>query len=662
MKKLFLLGLVATMLLYFGIAANAEETRVVRVGAFNFFPGIFKNSDGEIQGFYVDALTEIGRRENIRFEYVFGSWSEGLERLKSGEVDLLTSVAHTPEREEFMDYAKTPLLTVWGELYVPLESPIEGIRQIEKKKVALMKGDISGRNFIALVEKFHINCTFVELPGFDDVFKAVAEKKADAGVVSSVFGAARHKDSGLRSTGIVFNPFDIFFTVGKGKHQGLITTLDSYLTTWRQQKDSAYSRARQKWTYGSDDPTTPEWLIDSIVVLGGLMVAASGFIILLRRQVSRATATILQRETHLRESTEMVTLLLNSTAEAIYGLDTQGNCTFCNASCVSMLGYDAPEQLLGKNMHSLIHHHHVDGRPFDGRECSIFKSFQDGTETHMDDEVLWRSDGSSFQAEYWSHPIRHEGEIVGSVVTFLDITTRKQYEKELQDKNAELERFTYTVSHDLKSPLITIKSFAGSIRRDLAAGRSDRLDKDLTRIENSADRMSSLLSDLLELSRIGRIIAPAELVDMNELVNEVLNHLTGLLRENPIQITVQPGLPSLYCDRQRIAEVVQNLVENAVKYMGAQQAPRIMIGMRTEQGRQIFFIQDNGSGIDPRYHTTIFGLFDKLDAGSDGTGIGLALAKRIVEVHGGSLWVESEGSGCGSTFCFTLDRQCLAST
>jgi signal transduction histidine kinase len=108
------------------------------------------------------------------------------------------------------------------------------------------------------------------------------------------------------------------------------------------------------------------------------------------------------------------------------------------------------------------------------------------------------------------------------------------------------------------------------------------------------------------------------------------------------------------CDRQRLSEVVQNLVENAVKYMGDQPEPRIQFGMREENGKKVFFVQDNGMGIDQKYHQNIFGLFNKLNAKSDGTGIGLALVKRIIEVHGGEVWVESEGLGMGSTFCFTL--------
>ncbi|MFZ4857888.1 MAG: sensor histidine kinase [Desulfuromonadaceae bacterium] len=226
--------------------------------------------------------------------------------------------------------------------------------------------------------------------------------------------------------------------------------------------------------------------------------------------------------------------------------------------------------------------------------------------------------------------------------------------KELQQKNAELERFTYTVSHDLKSPIITIKGFTGSLEKDLAKGNYERMAGDLKRVSDAADKMNDLLRDLLELSTIGRIVKTPEAVDMNLLVADVLSQLAGPLKNSNMAVDVQSGLPEVFCDRRRMAEVLQNLLENAIKYMGDQADPQIQFGMREEAGEHIFFVQDNGIGIDEKYHKIIFGLFNKLDAASEGTGVGLALVKRIVEVHGGRVWVESEGEGMGSCFCFTI--------
>ena len=141
----------------------------------------------------------------------------------------------------------------------------------------------------------------------------------------------------------------------------------------------------------------------------------------------------MQAEESLRESEEHIRLLLNSTAEAIYGIDKDGNCTFCNISCLKLLGYESPDELIGKNMHHQIHHSHSDGTFFDVNDCSIFRAFKKGVNNHVDNEVLWRSNGDSFPAEYWSYPQYRDGEIVGAVVTFLDISERRQAELAIKE-------------------------------------------------------------------------------------------------------------------------------------------------------------------------------------------------------------------------------------
>jgi PAS domain S-box-containing protein len=232
---------------------------------------------------------------------------------------------------------------------------------------------------------------------------------------------------------------------------------------------------------------------------------------------------------------------------------------------------------------------------------------------------------------------------------------REKLINELEGKNAELERFTYTVSHDLKSPLITIKGFLGFLHKDAEDGNFARLDADVRRISDAADKMQRLLSDLLELSRIGRLVNTSEVINLNEMVPEVLELLHGRIYEGHIHVHVAENLPNVYGDRPRLFEVLQNLVDNAAKFMGEQPNPQIEIGQSgvDENNLPILFVRDNGIGIDPQFQGRIFGLFDKLDPRTDGTGIGLALVKRIIEFHQGRIWIESE-PGKGATFFFTL--------
>lgn len=235
-----------------------------------------------------------------------------------------------------------------------------------------------------------------------------------------------------------------------------------------------------------------------------------------------------------------------------------------------------------------------------------------------------------------------------------ELAERKKLISQLEANNAELERFTYTVSHDLRNPLVTIKGFVGMLEKDLREGREDKIANDLQRIENAADKMHLLLADLLELSRIGRLMNPPEELNLSQVINEAIESLDARLRSNHVIIHCSLDFPAVYGDRIRLREVFENLIDNAAKYTGSQPEPMIEIGTRNNPNETVFYVRDNGLGIEPQFQKRIFGLFDKLNPTSEGTGIGLALVKRIVEVHGGKIWVESEGLGKGSTFCFTI--------
>jgi signal transduction histidine kinase/PAS domain-containing protein len=244
-----------------------------------------------------------------------------------------------------------------------------------------------------------------------------------------------------------------------------------------------------------------------------------------------------------------------------------------------------------------------------------------------------------------------------------ELTERRQIQQErekliaeLENKNAELERFTYTVSHDLKSPLVTIRGFLGFVEKNALSGNVERVRADMARIIEATEKMQRLLNELLELSRIGRTMNPPQVVPFEAIVREAVGLVCGRIEALHMQMDIAPNLPSVYCDQTRLVEVMQNLIDNAAKFMGAQPMPCIEIGARSTgaEDRPTLFVRDNGMGIDPLYHERIFGLFNKLDSRTDGTGVGLALVRRIIEVHGGRIWVESEGIGHGATFCFTL--------
>lgn len=242
-----------------------------------------------------------------------------------------------------------------------------------------------------------------------------------------------------------------------------------------------------------------------------------------------------------------------------------------------------------------------------------------------------------------------------------DITDQKQAKterenliRELEAKNKELDDFTYSVSHDLKSPLITLRGFIHYIEEDIHSTNMERLQHDVQRVNESIEKMDRLINELLELSRIGRIINPPIDVSFSEIVDDAISRVQGRLNANHIKVEVRGDLPEIHVDRNRLVQVIQNLLDNSAKFMGSQEHPQIEIGMYANGGRDVFYVKDNGIGIKPEFHEKVFGVFDKLNPGTDGTGVGLALVKRIVEVHGGKIWIESDGTGSGTTICFTL--------
>ncbi|MBK5276197.1 MAG: PAS domain S-box protein [Desulfuromonadales bacterium] len=348
----------------------------------------------------------------------------------------------------------------------------------------------------------------------------------------------------------------------------------------------------------------------------------------------------------LRESEERYRTILQTAMDGFWLMDTQGNLLEVNETYCRMSGYNAQE-LLAMRINELVAE--ITSDDISARIKNLMELVEGRYESRHR-----RKDGNIYDVEVSSQYRPVEG---GRLVIFLrDITERKQAEKELHKKNAEIEQFIYTVSHDLRSPLVTVKTFMGYLEKDMVENNQEQLAQDIKYIHGAADKMKLLLDELLELSRIGRIETPQVSVSLMEVLVEVLNDLAGIITEHQTDIQLPDTDLMLFGDRSRLCQIWQNLIENAIKYSRENSIPRIELGVCPVGGETVFFVKDNGIGIDPHYQSRIFGIFEKLDPKSPGAGMGLSMVRRIVEKYGGRIWVESEGIGKGSSFLFTLPQ------
>ena len=374
-------------------------------------------------------------------------------------------------------------------------------------------------------------------------------------------------------------------------------------------------------------------------------------------RVATQLGTAIQRvkaEEALRESEEKYRNLVESISDVVFAIDSSGVFTYISPVVKNTLGYESNE-LIGRQFLEFVHKEDYD------LLMRRFSELHKGIVRQDEYRVIGKH-GDIKWMRTLTNPIIEERGFVGVRGVLMDITERKRAEEErerllaeLEAKNRELEAFVYTISHDLKAPLVSLNGFSSVLQKDYESQLGEEGKHYLERIQANVAHMEALIKSLLELSRIGQVVGSIEEIDVAALLREIRDRLAVRLKEAGAEFVVQEPLPTVCADRGRIHQVFANLIDNAVKFRSAERALRIEVGCRQESGFYRFHVADNGIGIAPQYHEQIFTPFRKLHPEIEGVGIGLALVKKIVEHHGGRVWVESE-AGKGSTFYFTIPR------
>ena len=357
-----------------------------------------------------------------------------------------------------------------------------------------------------------------------------------------------------------------------------------------------------------------------------------------------------EAEAGCRENEEKYSKLVENSLTGIY-IDQDERIVFANRRLAEIYRYPY-EALLGIETWRLVHPEDRDltakmrGRRIRGEGASLAYEARGLTK---DGQTIWVRRRNTV-IEYKGRPA-----ILGNVV---DITQQKQGEEDLKKVNEELKNFVRIVSHDLKTPIISIQGFSSRLLKQYHEKLEEKGRSYVEQIMTSARRMETLVADLRALATIGRVVSDFKEIPSLDIVNEVVAELQTSFQEKGIEVVVATNLPTIQCDRKRIAQVFQNLLTNAVKYMGDTKNPKIEIGYDDKGSFHRFYVSDSGIGIDPKYHQKIFKMFrrSKEAGGAEGTGLGLAIVDKIVKSHGGKVWVESE-KGKGATFYFTLPKK-----
>jgi PAS domain S-box-containing protein len=505
------------------IANNDELT--VRVGIYENQPKIFTDENGKASGFWPDIIAYIASKEGWNIEYIPGTWSECMERLETGEIDMMPDVAYTDERKELYDFSNQTVYVSWSRIYTREGMNIESIIDLEGKTVAVLKGSINYEGWEGikeLVSKFDIDCTFIEVDSYKKVFELVESGQADAGVTSKDFGNQHEADYNIIKTAIVFQPSPLYFAFPQKANLSpyLIERIDFNVAALKQDQNSIYYKSLEKWLGAKpmEKQVMPLWSMWTLIGIAIVVLVLAGGSWILRQQVKartkELTAEINERkkaEQLLRHSEEKLRTTFESMSEGLTITDLDGRITDINNATLRLHRYTTKEELIGVSTYTLIEHKdHPKARK------NLRKILEEGYSGAVECTLLTR-EGDKFPAELRAAPLRNEsGSPVAFVAITTDITERKKAEEE-HKKNTQ--KLIKAMGSTIEAIALTVEMrdmyTAGHQRRvtKLAIAIAEEIKLPESRIDGL--RMAGIVHD------IGKIQIPAEILNKPGHLTEV---------------------------------------------------------------------------------------------------------------------------------------------
>ncbi|MFH1048025.1 MAG: ATP-binding protein [Patescibacteria group bacterium] len=645
-------------------ASAATQPTVIRVGIYDNRPKIWQDENGTPQGLFPDVLNAIAEKEGWQLQYVFGTWDEGLNRLRTNEIDIMPDVAFSDERHQLYDFNEETVLVSWGMLYTRNGVNMNSILDVEGKRVAIMTNGILYDGPLGLknmLESFGIQAEIIDVKQYDDVFKMLNEGSADVGVVNRIYGITNEKNYEVRRTSIFFDPTELRFAFTKNseKNAYLIPTIDKNLHEFKLDNASPYHKSLTRHFEGMIETVEvfPSWfkyLVSIFLLALGLFF---GYAVILRTIRTRLEKMIEKRTADLKISEEKYRNIFEKSSDAIM-ITTDGIVVDINTAMLKMFDCKNNAELLGKSVAQLSPPYQLNGRKSEEFAKELISQASDNGRSFFE-WIHRRMNGDDFPAEVLLTPLEFHGQkSIQAVIR--DITERKEAEEHVRQLDALKAKFIDIVSHQLRTPLTSVR---WGLEELLDAKFGPISQEQLPVIKMIYESSAEVILRIRDLTTAMEIEQGEMRLEKEEVIFEDIARSACIsssqhclvkkiehIHDFPDQQTTK-----IMLDVKLIRDAITRLINNAVAYTpeGGKVTTRIVSGKNNIR----FEISDSGIGIPKSEQPRIFDRFFRASNATvmkpDSSGLGLYITKNIIEAHGGKIGLTSE-EGKGTTFWFDL--------